>query len=65
VARPLHALAVLLVVVLVMVLVETPFVGAVPVDTAQPVDEVVVFVTSLLELPFSVSGGVNVTFPVT
>jgi hypothetical protein len=60
-----HELAVSLVLVFVIVLVETPFVGAVPVETVQPVDVVFVLVTSLLALPDSVSGGVNVTFPVT
>jgi hypothetical protein len=64
VERPVHELAVLLVVVFVMVLVETPFVGGVPLETVQPVDVVLVLVTSLLELPASVSGGVKVTFPV-
>ena len=50
---------------MVIVLVVTPLVGAVPVDTVQPVDVVLVLVTSLMELPARVSGGVKVTFPVT
>jgi hypothetical protein len=52
------------VVVLVIVLVVTPFVGGVPVDTVQPVETVLVLATSVLEVPVEWSAGVKVIVPV-